>query len=81
VLNASGSETLQRAETFAVEVLGYYGYPYELARLEVGYNGPPMGPEDAMPILGTWLNNRMRTIAGGSSEVQRNIVAKAFLGL
>jgi acyl-CoA dehydrogenase len=81
VLNAGSSETLQRAETFAVEVLGYYGVPFELARLEVGFNGPPLGPEDAMPILGTWLNNRMRTIAGGSAEVQRNIVAKAILGL
>lgn len=81
VLSAGGAETIQRAETFAVEVLGWYGMPYELARLEVGFNGPPLGPEDAMPILGTWLNNRMRTIAGGSSEVQRNIVAKAILGL
>ena len=81
VLNAQGSETLQKAETFAVEVLGYYGVPYELARLEVGYSAPPLGPEEAMPILGTWLNNRMRTIAGGSSQVQRNIVAKSFLQL
>jgi acyl-CoA dehydrogenase len=81
VLNAGSAETLQDAERFAVEVLGYHGLPYELARLEVGYDGPPLGPEDAMPILGTWLNNRMRTIAGGSSEVQRNIVAKAILGL
>ena len=81
VLNAGGAETIQRAETFAVQVLGWYGMPYELARLRVGFNGPPLGPEDAMPVLGTWLNNRMRTIAGGSSEVQRNIVAKAILGL
>ena len=81
VLNAGSSETLQRAEVFAVETLGYYGVPYELARLQIGYNGPPLGPDEAMPMLGTWLNNRMRTIAGGSSEVQRNIVAKAILGL
>ena len=81
VLNAKGSETLQRAEMFAVEVLGYYGIPYEVARLEVGYHAPPIGPEEAVPVIGTYLNNRMRTIAGGSSQVQRNIVAKAILGL
>ena len=81
LLNLKGSETLQRAEHFAVQVLGYYGLPYELARLEIGYHGPPLGPEDAMPILGTYLNNRMRTIAGGSSQIQRNIVAKSILGM
>lgn len=81
LLNFIGSETLQRAELFAVQTLGYYGIPYELARLEIGYNGPPLGPEDAMPILGSYLNARARTIAGGSSQVQRNIVAKAMLGM
>ena len=81
VLNTKGSETLQRAELFAIKILGYYGIPYELARLEIGYNGPPLGPEEAMPLLATYLNNRMRTIAGGSSQVQRNIVAKAILQL
>lgn len=81
LLNFVGSETLQRAEVFAVQTLGYYGIPYELARLEIGYNGPPLGPDDAMPILGAYLNARARTIAGGSSQVQRNIVAKAMLGM
>ncbi len=81
LLNFVGSETLQRAELFAVQVLGNYGIPYELARLEIGYSGPPLGPEDAMPILGSYLNARARTIAGGSSQVQRNIVAKAMLGM
>lgn len=81
LLNFKGSETLQRAELFAVQTLGYYGIPYELARLEIGYSAPPVGPEDSMPVLGTYLNNRMRTIAGGSSQVQRNIVAKAMLGM
>ena len=81
LLNLKGSETLQRAEQFAVQVLGYYGIPYELARLEVGYQAPPLGPGNAMPVLGTYLNNRMRTIAGGSSQIQRNIIAKSILGL
>ena len=82
VLNAKGSETLQRAEMFAVEVLGNYGVPYELARLQVGYKrAAPWARKTRLPILGTYLNNRMRTIAGGSSQVQRNIVAKAILQL
>jgi alkylation response protein AidB-like acyl-CoA dehydrogenase len=81
LLRFTGSETLQRAELFAVQVLGNYGIPYEIARLEIGYNGPPLGPEDAMPILGAYLNARARTIAGGTSQVQRNIVAKSMLGL
>lgn len=80
VLNAISSETLQRADELAVEVAAYYGLPFQLPALQVG--GPqPVGPELALPVMPAYMNNRMRTIAGGSAEVQRNIVAKAILQL
>ncbi len=80
VLNAISAETLQRADELGVEVTAYYSLAYDLNVLNVG--GPqPIGPELAITLTPTYLNNRMRTIAGGSAEIQRNIVAKAILGL
>ena len=80
VLNAISSETLQRADELCVEVAAHYGMPYQPGALEVG--GPEaIGAEIYLTAMPSFLNNRMRTIAGGSAEVQRNIVAKAILQL
>jgi len=49
--------------------------------LDVGTNRPPVGPEAAITLVPMYLSNRMKTIAGGSAEIQRNIIAKAILGL
>ncbi|MBT5684355.1 MAG: acyl-CoA dehydrogenase [Gammaproteobacteria bacterium] len=80
VLNAISAETLQKADELAIEVAAYYGLPYQPVALEVG--GPsPIGSAITLPLMPSYMNNRMRTIAGGSAEVQRNIVAKAILEL
>lgn len=80
VLNAISSETLQRADELCVEVAAHYGMPYQPGALEVaGANA--IGSEVYITAMPSFLNNRMRTIAGGSAEVQRNIVAKAILQL
>jgi len=80
LLNAKSAETLQRADTLAIEVAAYYGMPYQPEALAVG-GLSPVGPEMTIPLMPSYLSNRMRTIAGGSSEIQRNIVAKAILRL
>ena len=80
VLNAAGSEILQRADTLGVEVAGFYGLPFQPEMLRVTKEAP-VGPDDAVTMMPTYLSNRMRTIAGGSAEIQRNIVAKSILGL
>ncbi|MBT4161788.1 MAG: acyl-CoA dehydrogenase [Gammaproteobacteria bacterium] len=80
VLNAISAETLQRADELGIEVAAYYGLPLQLLSLDVG--GPdPVGPEIALPLMPSYMNSRARTIAGGSGEIQRNIVAKAILEL
>jgi alkylation response protein AidB-like acyl-CoA dehydrogenase len=38
-------------------------------------------PGHAQPLVGRYLNGRAASIFGGSQEVQRNIIAKAVLGL
>lgn len=80
VLNAISAETLQRADELGIEVAAYYGMPYQLDALSVG--GPSaIGSDAGLTMMPSYMNNRMRTIAGGSSQVQRNIVAKSILGL
>ena len=80
VLNAISAETLQRADELAIEVAAYYGLAYQPEALEVG--GPsPVCSAISLPLMPSYMNSRMRTIAGGSADVQRNIVAKAILEL
>ncbi len=40
-----------------------------------------VGPEDALTVTPFYFNNRAASIYGGSNEIQRNIIAKAVLGL
>ena len=44
-------------------------------------NEPPVGPEWAAFAAPLYFNYRKVSIYGGSNEIQRNIIAKAFLGL
>ena len=37
--------------------------------------------EDESAVTRTWLSGKARSIAGGSNEVQKNIIAKRVLGL
>jgi len=80
-LNIQNAELLQETDMLGVEALGYYANPYEPEALEGGTNRPPIAPENGIAFLPMYLSNRMKSIAGGPSEIQRNIVAKAILQL
>jgi len=81
MLKLLGSEVTQAITELTVEALGYYAAPYELADRTPGSNWSPVGPEAAEGVIGQHLFMRAITIAGGSSEVQKNIIAKMVLGL
>jgi len=57
----------------------------ELAMSALGHHGLRWGDRSAVPearrLLERWLYNRSLTIAGGTKEVQLNIIAKRVLGL
>jgi alkylation response protein AidB-like acyl-CoA dehydrogenase len=76
-----GSEIGQRVAELSVESIGHYAVPDQRASLGVGANEPPVGPEYAATPVAKYLNGRASTIFGGSSEVQRNVIARGALGL
>jgi alkylation response protein AidB-like acyl-CoA dehydrogenase len=63
-----------------MDVVGPYAMPYQPEH-EDSWNEPPVGPEYAAAAAPTYFNWRKISIYGGSNEIQRNIIAKAILGL
>jgi pimeloyl-CoA dehydrogenase large subunit len=80
ILKIKGSEIQQATTELLMEVVGPYALPYQ-DEPEHGQNEPPIGPDWAGPVAPTYFNWRKISIYGGSNEIQRNIIAKAILGL
>jgi pimeloyl-CoA dehydrogenase large subunit len=80
ILKIKGSEIQQQLTELLLEVAGPYALPYQAAR-EEGANEPPIGPEWAGLAAPGYFNYRKVSIYGGSNEIQKNIIAKAILGL
>ncbi len=76
-----GSETLQKLDHLGVEALGWYAAPFEPEARMLGHNEPTVTPELGITAMPLYMNNRASTIYAGSNEVQRNIIAKAVLGM
>lgn len=74
------SETLQRINSFALEVTGILALPLQQLALQVGTGVKPLDDrDDALTVMPTYLNNRASSIYGGSNEIQRDIIAKSLL--
>jgi len=70
------SELRQRISDLGMDLVGRAGLSWdELPPID---GGPPIGNAE---ILDTWGNSFSRTIAAGTSQIQRNIVAERILGL
>ena len=76
-----GSETSQKIDHLGIEALAWYAAPFEPEARLLGHNAPTVTPEWGITAMPLYLNNRAATIYAGSNEVQRNIIAKAVLGL
>jgi len=75
------SEIKQALTLLAVDVLGADALAWQSHRPLYELNESPMLPEDALTAVPEYLNSRAYTIFGGTSEVQRDIIAKAVIGL
>jgi len=82
ILKIKGSEIQQATTELLLEVVGPYALPYQPEHQDdERWNEPPIGPEWAGPIAPTYFNWRKTSIYGGTNEIQKNIIAKAILGL
>jgi alkylation response protein AidB-like acyl-CoA dehydrogenase len=66
-----GTSLAQRFSTAMLELYGPYGQLY------AEHAQAPTAPA----VARRWLGDRAQTIAGGTSEIQKNIVAERILGL
>ena len=80
-LKVRGSEIQQRIAELAMEAVGEYAAPYQPGMLFKDTNETPVGPDHAPTAAPRYFNMRKTSIYGGSTEVQKNIVSKAILGL
>ena len=85
------TELSQRLTELALEAVGYFSLPYQPYAASPGgpvpnYTPPspnevPAGPDYSWPVTAKYYNDRAGSIYAGTNEVQRNIMAKAILGL
>ncbi len=80
VVKMRGTEAGQKVTELAVEAVGWYGTPFTELR-NYDSNVVPVGGGYVDDVSPRYFNTRKTTIYGGSSEVQRNVLAKAMLGL
>lgn len=79
-LKIKASEIQQTTAQLLMDVVGPYAQPY-LSDDDQTHNTPPIGPDWAAAIAPAYFNVRKVSIYGGSDEIQKNIIAKAILGL
>ncbi|MGE0622393.1 MAG: acyl-CoA dehydrogenase family protein [Pseudomonadales bacterium] len=76
MLKLKGSELVQAMDTLLHELIGWWGLPADSGAAE-----QPVGPAAAEYVASGLFHHRGYTIAGGTSEIQHNIIAKEVLGL
>ncbi len=81
ILKLCGSEIEQALTELFVDMAGPDMAPRQLEQLLATTTEPPIGPDWAATTAASYFFLRAATIYGGSSEIQRNIVSKAVLGL
>ncbi|SDB70693.1 acyl-CoA dehydrogenase family protein [Belnapia rosea] len=81
VLKIKGTEIQQMCSELLMKAAGPYAWADGDPDEEDGSNDVDVAPDWAFGLAGVYFNWRKQSIYGGSNEIQRNIMAKAFLGL
>ncbi len=79
IMKTLATELEQEISDVALEVIGYYGLPFQDTSLRS--NESAIGDDAFVSIAKKYQNLRATSIYGGSNEIQRNIIAKAVLGI
>ncbi len=74
-----GTEIFQRITDLTHQAIGNYGLAIREHLVSANHFMP--GPDYGHTVSEKYLNSRKLSIYGGSNEIQRNIIAKAVLGL
>jgi alkylation response protein AidB-like acyl-CoA dehydrogenase len=82
ILKLKGTELQQAVDELYLEAAGYYALPYVPAQYALDFPvDERVGEGNETRSSLTYFNFRKASIYGGSSEIQKNIVAKHVLGL
>lgn len=81
ILKIKGTEIQQSITELFVDMAGNYANAYLPEYYVPGSNVDGVGPDWAADATSKYFNYRKTSIYGGSNEIQKNIIAKAVLGL
>lgn len=81
ILKVQRTELMQLVDEISIAAKGIYAGVHQPDSWVPLANVETLGPEELTVSMAKYLNNRAASIYGGSNQVQRNIVAKAVLGL
>ena len=81
MLKLRGTEIQQRISELLLEAIGGAANPWIPEALSEGRNEAPVGPDHAAGVAPHYFDWRKASIYAGSNEIQKNIMAKAVLGL
>ena len=90
MMKTVGTELSQALTELALEAAGVYAAPYQPHATCAGGPTPlfrppadqgHVGPDHSLTAASKYLNDRAGSIYAGTNEIQRNIMAKAVLGL
>jgi alkylation response protein AidB-like acyl-CoA dehydrogenase len=81
MLKLRTAEVHKRVAELMMEAGAYYAQPFNRDAIRQGWNEEPIGPDYLFRMTPDYLEARAMSIAGGSNEVQKNVLAKHILGL
>ncbi|WP_445158628.1 acyl-CoA dehydrogenase family protein [Halomonas sp. E14] len=81
ILKITGSEIRQAISDLARRVLGPHALPFLADEMQLEHDGELRHADYSAAPAAQYLNLRKLSIYGGSNEIQKNILAKAQLGL
>lgn len=81
ILKIRVMDALKRGHELMMEAGAYYSQPFERSHIRGESNEAPVGPDYMYRMTPDYFESRAMSIAGGSHEIQKDILAKRALGL